>query len=169
MRCSRALVRAIVPLTLGGLVLTGCGGGSSKSSTPAGSSSAPGTPASSAAPAPTTDPLTGLKASDGGVSDHPVFIAKIDNTSSSRPQYGIGDADLVTQELVEGGITRLAAMFYSDLPAKAGPVRSARASDIGVVTPTHAVLVASGMAPPTVQRLNAAKVRYFTMGARMKL
>jgi len=72
---------------------------------------------------------------------------------------------MVVEELVEGGITRLAAMFYSTLPNRAGPVRSARASDIGVVTPTHAVLIASGMAPPTVARLNAAKVRYFTMGA----
>jgi len=33
------------------------------------------------------------------------------------------------------------------------------------VTPTHAVLVASGMAPPTKGRLNAAGVSYFEMGA----
>ena len=109
-------------------------------------------------------PLTGLPA-PAETPDHPVMIVKIDNTAASDPQYGLGKADMVVEELVEGGITRLAAMFYSELPGKAGPVRSARASDIGVVTPTHAVLVASGMAPPTVQRLNAAKVRYFTMGA----
>ena len=93
------------------------------------------------------------------------MIVKIDNTAASEPQIGLGKADMVVEELVEGGITRLAAMFYSTLPNRAGPVRSARASDIGVVTPTHAVLIASGMAPPTVARLNAAKVRYFTMGA----
>jgi hypothetical protein len=109
-------------------------------------------------------PLTGLPA-PAETPNHPVMIVKIDNTAASDPQYGLGKADMVVEELVEGGITRLAAMFYSELPGKAGPVRSARASDIGVVTPTHAVLVASGMAPPTVQRLNAAKVRYFTMGA----
>jgi hypothetical protein len=109
-------------------------------------------------------PLTGLPA-PAETPNHPVMIVKIDNTAASDPQYGLGKADMVVEELVEGGITRLAAMFYSELPSKAGPVRSARASDIGVVTPTHAVLVASGMAPPTVQRLNAAKVRYYTMGA----
>ena len=109
-------------------------------------------------------PLTGLPAPET-TPNHPVMIVKIDNTAASDPQYGLGKADMVVEELVEGGITRLAAMFYSKLPAKAGPVRSARASDIGIVTPTHAVLVASGMAPPTVARLNAAKVRYFTMGA----
>ncbi len=109
-------------------------------------------------------PLTGLPA-PAETPNHPVMIVKIDNTAASDPQVGLGKADMVVEELVEGGITRLAAMFYSTLPSKAGPVRSARASDIGVVTPTHAVLVASGMAPPTVARLNKAKVRYFTMGA----
>ena len=109
-------------------------------------------------------PLTGLPA-PAETPNHPVMIVKIDNSSASRPQVGLGKADMVVEELVEGGITRLAAMFYSELPGRVGPVRSARASDIGVVTPTHAVLVASGMAPPTVARLNAAKVRYFTMGA----
>jgi hypothetical protein len=109
-------------------------------------------------------PLTGLPAPEQSP-DHPVMVVKIDNSSASDPQVGLGKADMVVEELVEGGITRLAAMFYSELPSKAGPVRSARASDIGVVTPTHAVLVASGMAPPTVARLNAAKVRYYTMGA----
>jgi hypothetical protein len=109
-------------------------------------------------------PLTGLPAPEQAP-DHPVMVVKIDNSAASDPQIGLGKADMVVEELVEGGITRLAAMFYSQLPSKAGPVRSARASDIGVVTPTHAVLVASGMAPPTVARLNAAKVRYYTMGA----
>jgi hypothetical protein len=109
-------------------------------------------------------PLTGLPAPEQ-TPDHPVMVVKIDNSAASDPQVGLAKADMVVEELVEGGITRLAAMFYSDLPSKAGPVRSARASDIGVVTPTHAVLIASGMAPPTVARLNAAKVRYFTMGA----
>ncbi len=82
-------------------------------------------------------PLTGLPAPET-TPNHPVMIVKIDNTAASDPQYGLGKADMVVEELVEGGITRLAAMFYSKLPAKAGPVRSARASDIGVVTPTHA-------------------------------
>jgi hypothetical protein len=40
-----------------------------------------------------------------------------------------------------------------------------RASDIGVVTPTHAVLVASGAAPSTYRRLHSAGVKYYLMGA----
>ena len=62
----------------------------------------------------------------------------MDNTASSAPQLGLGKADLVVEELVEGGLTRLAAFYYSRLPAKVGPVRSMRASDIGIVSPVDA-------------------------------
>lgn len=150
----------VVLAVLASLVLAGCGGKDEKKAEDRPTSQ----PTQGGTELAAVWPLTGLPA-PAETPDHPVMIVKIDNTSASDPQYGLGKADMVVEELVEGGITRLAAMFYSKLPAKAGPVRSARASDIGVVTPTHAVLVASGMAPPTVQRLNAAKVRYFTMGA----
>jgi hypothetical protein len=158
---SRRLKALVVLAVLVGLVLAGCGGKSSdKKSEPRPSSQ----PTQGGTQLAAVWPLTGLPAPET-TPNHPVMIVKIDNTAASDPQYGLGSADMVVEELVEGGITRLAAMFYSKLPPKAGPVRSARASDIGVVTPTHAVLVASGMAPPTVARLNAAHVRYYTMGA----
>ena len=69
---------------------------------------------------------------------------------SSRPQIGLSKADLVTEELVEGGSTRLAVFYYQSIPGLVGPVRSMRATDIGIVKPAKAVLVASGGAPPTV-------------------
>src|SRR5262245_32253837 len=52
-------------------------------------------------------PLTGLPAS-GAAPSHPVMVVKIDNSENSAPQIGLSKADLVTEELVEGGITRLA-------------------------------------------------------------
>jgi hypothetical protein len=108
-------------------------------------------------------PLTGLPA-PAETPNHPVVIVKIDNSHASDPQYGLGSADLVVEEMVEGGYTRLAAAFYSKLPTKAGPVRSARASDIGIVTPTHAALVASGAAPPTKRRLARAGIHFYEEG-----
>jgi hypothetical protein len=109
-------------------------------------------------------PLTGLPM---GASSprHGVFVAKIDNTDSSAPQIGLADADLVTEELVEGGLTRLAVFFDSQIPEVVGPVRSMRASDIGVVKPATATLVASGGAPPTVRRLAGAGIKTETEGA----
>ena len=69
--------------------------------------------------------LTGLVGSDG-----PVVVIKIDDTTYAHPQVGLKDADVVYIEQVEGGLTRLAAVFSSKLPVLVGPVRSARISDI---------------------------------------
>lgn len=109
-------------------------------------------------------PLTGLPA-EGKAPKHPVMVVKIDNSSSSNPQVGLAKADLVAEELVEGGATRLAVFYYSQLPKAAGPVRSMRATDIGIVQPADAVLIASGGAPPTVRRVDAAGIKTFTEGA----
>jgi len=65
--------------------------------------------------------------------DGPILVVKIDDTYSARPQIGLEDADLVYIEQVEGGLTRLAAIFSSVIPANIGPVRSARISDIDIL------------------------------------
>ncbi|MCW2819714.1 MAG: hypothetical protein JWR42_2501 [Marmoricola sp.] len=105
-------------------------------------------------------PLTGEPVK-GSTPDRPVLVTKIDNTARSAPQIGLGRADLITEELVEGGATRLAVFFYQSLPPVAGPVRSIRASDIGIVTPAHAVVVSSGAAPATLTRLRYAGVPFY--------
>ncbi len=69
--------------------------------------------------------LTGLNGSDG-----PLLVVKIDDTTYAHPQVGLKDADVVYIEQVEGGLTRLAVVFSSKIPAIVGPVRSARISDI---------------------------------------
>lgn len=62
--------------------------------------------------------------------DGPILVVKIDDTIAAHPQAGIEDADVVYIEQVEGGLTRLAAVFSSKIPDVVGPVRSARISDI---------------------------------------
>jgi hypothetical protein len=108
-------------------------------------------------------PLTGEPV-HGRTPKRPVLVAKIDNTGNSTPQVGLDKADLVTEQMVEGGVTRLAAFFYSKLPKVAGPVRSMRASDIGIVKPAHGVIVASGAAAQTNARLRGAGITFFTEG-----
>ncbi|WP_162244543.1 DUF3048 domain-containing protein [Marmoricola sp. Leaf446] len=105
-------------------------------------------------------PLTG-RSVDERTPDHPVVVAKVDNTRASAPQVGLAQADLVTEELVEGGMTRLAVMFYEDLPSVVGPVRSMRATDIGIVKPTLGVVAASGAAPSTLKRVRKAGITAF--------
>lgn len=157
---TRTSLSALALTLAASLALAGCGGGDKESK---GSPEPESQPTQGGTQLAAVWPLTGLPA-PADTPKHPVMVVKIDNTYASQPQVGLGKADMVVEELVEGGITRLAAMFYSKLPPTAGPVRSARASDIGVVKPTHAVLVASGAAPPTYGRLNQAGVTYFTEG-----
>ena len=57
-------------------------------------------------------------------------------------------------------MTRLAAFYDSRLPGVVGPVRSMRASDIGVVKPVDATIVTSGAAHPTIARLRKAGVKF---------
>jgi hypothetical protein len=146
--------RILVALAIVGCTLLGaCGDDDSE---PAGKRGAAGeqTPLS---------PLTGLPLM-GKAPKHPVVAVKIDNSSNSAPQVGLGTADMVVEELVEGGITRLAVFYYGDIPETVGPVRSMRATDIGIVLPLDAVLVASGGAAPTVARVDDAGIQTFTEG-----
>ncbi|MEX0429747.1 DUF3048 domain-containing protein [Nocardioides sp. DS6] len=142
------------------LALTACGGSDDKKAdTPDQQKVASGTTLDS------TWPLTGLDVTGSGsaAQKHPVYIAKIDNTEASNPQYGLGKADMVTEELVEGGITRLAVFFYSQLPTKAGPIRSMRATDVGIASPVGAKLITSGAAPYTYNALKKAGVKWIDM------
>jgi hypothetical protein len=50
----------------------------------------------------------------------------IDNTAHSVPHHGLGQADLVYETFVEGGITRLMAVFWRNEAELVMPVRSAR-------------------------------------------
>ncbi|MER5467182.1 DUF3048 domain-containing protein [Streptomyces sp. NPDC002935] len=59
-----------------------------------------------------------------------VLAVKIDNAPAARPQTGLDAADVVYAEQVEGGLSRLMAVFASTLPKAIGPVRSARESDL---------------------------------------
>jgi DUF3048 family protein len=156
----RRVVLTLSALTATGLVLTACGGRSSPS--PQAHTPTPQKVDGSHAVA-RYWPLTGLKVRSSKTAQfhHRVLVAKMDNTVSSRPQIGLGKADMVVEELVEGGLTRLAVFYHSHLPRIAGPIRSMRASDIDVVSPVHASMVTSGAAPKTIGRIKAAHIRFY--------
>jgi len=72
-----------------------------------------------------TNVLSGREGANG-----PILVVKLDDTVNARPQVGLEFADVVYIEQVEGGLTRLAAIYSSNIPQRIGPVRSARISDI---------------------------------------
>lgn len=150
----RRLTAAVTAILLA-ITVVGCGKKSEEST--------PDAVASTPAPPPPVWPMTGLPMP--AEPNHPVVIVKVPNTAEARPQAGLDRADLVTEELVEGGITRLAVVFDRFTPKEVGPVRSMRASDIGIAKPANAVVVSSGAAPPTIDRFNRAHVKFYDEGA----
>lgn len=66
--------------------------------------------------------------------NRPALAVKIDNVSAARPQAGINQADIVFVEEVEGGLTRLAAVFHSQGADVVGPVRSMRTGDFDLLS-----------------------------------
>lgn len=124
MRCSR--VASASAAVLVGAALAACSNPPRETTAPP-PPAAPPAPSPSATPTPAarTHPFTGRAAPDG-----PVLAVKIDNTRSAKPQLGLRSADIVYVEQVEGGLSRIMAVFSSKLPSRVGPVRSARISDL---------------------------------------
>ena len=108
---------------------------------------------------------------------HPAVVVKIDNHQNARPQWGLNAADIVYEEVVEGRITRFAAVFHSTNASPVGPVRSARTSDFDLLNDKNTPLFAnSGGNQTTLQLLrgvdtvnanvNALPSLYYREGSR---
>ncbi|CAN5851366.1 DUF3048 domain-containing protein [soil metagenome] len=74
-------------------------------------------------------PLTGVEAPSGVNIDRPALAVKVDNAPPARPQAGIEAADIVYEEISEGGLTRFLTVFHCNDAGDIGPVRSARTVD----------------------------------------
>ncbi|WP_096155805.1 MULTISPECIES: DUF3048 domain-containing protein [Bacillus] len=103
-----------------------------------------------------TAPLTGLEV-DEEVTKRPIAVV-INNDVKARPQSGLYKADVVVEILSEGDITRLIAIYQSELPEKVGPVRSARDYFLDIAKPYNPIFVAHGYSPAAKQRLDAGEL-----------
>lgn len=134
------------------VALAACGGSKHKGA------AAPAATTTTTKPAPPIAPLTGLPDPSGASLKRCAITVKIDNTQAGHPKYGVEQADVVYEEVVEGGITRLAAVFNSQAPDRVGPVRSVRKTDQSIVRPYRGVFVYSGGAPYAIASINTAPV-----------
>lgn len=135
-------MRLTATLAIGALLLVGCGGGDEAAPVSSSPAPSPSSTSSSASPVPLptpapdgippgASPFSGLPGGEG----KPVLAIKIDNTRAAQPHAGLQAADLVYVEEVEWDLTRLLAIYNSQLPDVIGPVRSARISDIDILVP----------------------------------
>lgn len=129
------------------LIAASCGPGAEPKTSISHSSAKP-SPSSS--PKPILCPLTGTEAPSGTDVNRPVLAVKIENSTLARPQAGLDAADLVYEELAEGGITRFMALFQCNDPASLGPIRSARLVDPDILVQFAPVLFAFSGANPIV-------------------
>ena len=128
------------------------------SATGGGSTPPTSAPVTTTTAPPDIAPLTGLADPSGQAAHRPALIVKIENTPEAMPQWGLDQADVVYEEIVNGGITRLAAVFNSHAPTKIGPVRSVRPTDEQVVFPLGGIFAFSGGAPYAMAVIEKAPV-----------
>lgn len=144
--------RSAAILAVAAILATACGGSPDVEPTETETQTPTPTEVESTEP-PQLAPLTGLPVDDDVDLDRPAMAVKIENTSSARPQAGLEVADVVYEELVEGGVTRFIALYHSQIPEVAGPIRSARLVDIDVLVPFRPLLVYSGARPDVTNAL----------------
>jgi hypothetical protein len=103
-------------------------------------------------------PETGRPDPTGASLTRPALWVKIENTPEARPQMGLDMADVVYEQVTEGGITRFISLFNSQIPDVVGPIRSTRAMDSDVAAPLGGVFAYSGGIPQSVGLINQAPV-----------
>jgi hypothetical protein len=139
---------------------SGCGGGDEAASSPSPS------PTKAQTQTPTPSPTVRSVLTGETVPDGPTLVMKIDNSRKSLPHEGLATADVVYVQQVEGGVTRLAAVYSTQLPKSVVPVRSARETDTellpmygpvafgfsGSVSSVHALVGKAGLVDVSADR-----------------
>ena len=147
-----AVAKALLLTSITAIALTGCAGGAV---------------VNPIAPAPepvlVTAPLTGVQyeetTPEAAQLKKPSVACKIDNGSEApRPQSGLNSTDIVFDEMVEGGLTRLVAIWHSTQPDGIGPVRSIRPMDPDITSAFGGIVCFSGGQAVFVNMINQAPV-----------
>ncbi|WP_332691854.1 DUF3048 domain-containing protein [Halalkalibacter lacteus] len=110
------------------------------------------------APPSYTYPLSGIEVEEP--LNRRVIGVTINNHPAARPQSGLRDADIVYEILSEFEVTRLVALFHSQLPKRVGPVRSARPYHIDLVNGYNGLFISHGWSPEAKRLLEAGEADF---------
>jgi hypothetical protein len=157
-------VAAAVALTVAGVIVATRGDAAGHLASAPKPSASPSPSPSPSHQAPLRSPFTGERVSHL----KRVLIAKIGNTFPERPATGLASADIVYLIPVEGGLSRIMAVFSSHYPRVIGPVRSAREDDLDLLRQFGRPAFAWSGAQPRLQRVvpHARIVNLFAGTAR---
>lgn len=98
----------------------------------------------------------GTEVTDADARNQPIALM-IENAAFGgvRPQSGLSEAEIIYELVVEGGITRLMAVYSAaELPSKIGPVRSARPTYLEFVSEFDALYGHAGGSPEALQAVD---------------
>ncbi len=91
------------------------------------------------------------------------FAIMINCKSEALPQAGLQDAYIVYELMVEGGITRMMALFKDVDMTKVGSVRSARAQYLGYAFENDAIYVHAGGSAEADERMANEKIAHINV------
>ena len=104
------------------------------------------------------NPLTGMP-TDTDLTRNRPFAVMINNHSASMPQHGVSNADITYEILVEGGITRMMAVYQdiSDIGV-IGSIRSARLYYVDIVQSYDAIYIFGGGSEQAYEALRSRSI-----------
>lgn len=106
------------------------------------------------------NPLTGLLISEDSIRNRPLAIA-LNNIPEALPMNGVSYADIIYEIPVEGGLTRMIALFQDPTRVKLiGSIRSARHYTVQLANSYDAILVAAGRSPLAQDEVRALKIPF---------
>ena len=117
------------------------------------------TPVPTPTPDPHINPLTGLRVEDPAALQRRAIHARIGNDPIIRPQEGLGAADVVYEDIMDGwALTRFTAVFLSEDPLRIRPLRSARLVSLELAPQYDAALVHTGASDPIRFKLSESDI-----------
>lgn len=127
------------------LVMSGCSKNSDNSNTDINPSSDAGSASTNAETAPADSENEFYKMATS--SKRPVAVMIDNDDNSARPQIGLEDAYLIYEIIVEGGASRIMALFKDYSIDKVGPVRSSRHYFLDYALENDAIYAHAGWSP----------------------
>lgn len=79
--------------------------------------------------------------------EHQVIAVMINNEPGAIPQSSLNQAEYLYEALIEGGATRIMAIYHHTYPKKVGPIRSARPYFMQIAKSLNAYYVHCGGSP----------------------
>ena len=110
----------------------------------------------------TDNPLTGLPMEESKTLQRPLAIVLSNYPAATLPMNGVSSADIIYEYPVEGGLTRMLALFqdFSSIP-KVGSIRSARHYSVEIAESYDAIFVHAGGSPLAYSEIGERRITNF--------